>query len=116
MQAASTIERIRRKFDALGPARDERTRRHGAAAEAAELGRGGAPAVAAASGLSRTTITAGPRELRHRAEHPDAPTAPRARRPGAGPQRLTETDPGLLPAPGALVDPVTRGDPDCPLR
>jgi hypothetical protein len=116
MQAASTIERIRRKFDRLGPVMDERRRRHWAAAEAAELGWGGVSAVAAATGLSRTTITAGLHELRARAEHPDAPLAPRIRRPGGGPKGLTETDPGLLPALEALVDPVTRGDPDSPLR
>jgi hypothetical protein len=116
MQAASTIERIRRKFDALGPVMDERMRRHWAAAEAAELGWGGVSAVAPATGLSRTTITAGLRELRRRAEHPEAPASPRIRRPGGGPKRLTETDPGLLPALEALVDPVTRGDPESPLR
>jgi len=116
MHAASTIERIRRKFVALGPAMDERMRRHWAAAEAAELGWGGVSAVAAATGLSRTTITGGLRELRHRAEHAEAPTSPRIRRPGGGPKRLTETDPGLLPALEALVDPVTRGDPESPLR
>ena len=91
-------------------------RRHWAAAEAAELGWGGVSAVAAATGLSRTTITTGLCELRHRAEHPDAPTSPRIRRPGGGPKRLTETDPGLLPALEALVDPVTRGDPESALR
>src|SRR5262245_40429164 len=95
---------------------DERMRRHWAAAEAAELGWGGVSAVAAATGLSRTTLTAGLHELRHRAEHPDAPTSPRIRRPGGGPKRLTETDPGLLLALEALVDPVTRGAPDSPLR
>jgi hypothetical protein len=95
---------------------DERMRRHWAAAEALELGWGGVSAVAAATGLSRTTITAGLRELRHRAAHPDAPPSPRIRRPGGGPKRLTETDPGLLPALEALVDPVTRGDPESPLR
>ena len=116
MQDASTIERIRRKFDAVGPVMDERTRRQWAAAEAAELGWGGVSAVADATGLSRTTITAGLRELRYRAEHPDEPTSPRIRRPGGGPKRLTEADPGLLPALEALVDPVTRGAPDSPLR
>src|SRR5262249_3368008 len=116
MQDASAIERVRRKFDALGPVMDERTRRQWAAAEAADLGWGGVSAVAAATGLSRTTITAGLRELRHRAEHPDAPASPRIRRPGGGPKRLTETDPGLLGALEALVDPLTRGDPDSPLR
>jgi hypothetical protein len=95
---------------------DERTRRLWAAAEAAELGWGGVSAVATATGLSRTTITAGLRELRHRTEHPDALTSARIRRPGGGPKRLTQTDPGLLPALEALVDPLTRGDPDSPLR
>src|SRR5438270_6483831 len=116
MRDASTIERIRRKFDALGPVMDERMRRQWAAAEAAELGWGGVSAVADATGLSRTTVTAGLRELRERAEHPDAPLPARIRRPGGGPKRLTETDPGLPPALEALVDPVTRGDPDSPLR
>ena len=85
MQDAATIERIRRKFDALGPVMNERTRRQWAAAEATELGWGGVSAVAAATGLSRTTITVGLRELRQRAEHPDVPVSPRVRRPGGGP-------------------------------
>jgi Rhodopirellula transposase DDE domain len=116
MQDASTIERIRRKFDALGPVMDERMRRQWAAAEAAELGWGGVSTVATATGLSRTTITAGLDELRRRAEQPEAPIPARIRRPGAGRKCLTATDPGLLPALEALVDPVTRGDPRSPLR
>jgi Rhodopirellula transposase DDE domain len=116
MHDAHTIEQIRRKFDVLGPLMDERMRRQWAAAEADELGWGGVSAVANATGLSRTTITAGLRELRHRAEHPDDAVSPRIRRPGGGGKWLTETDPGLLPALEALVDPVTRGDPDSPLR
>jgi Rhodopirellula transposase DDE domain len=116
MQDAFTIDRIRRKFGALGPVMDERMRRQWAAAEAAELGWGGVSAVALATGLSRTTITAGLRELRDRAEQPDATRPARIRRPGGGGKYLTATDPGLLPALEALVDPVTRGDPESPLR
>jgi hypothetical protein len=116
MHDASTIERIRRKFDILGPVMDERMRRQWAAAEADELGWGGVTAVATATGLSRTTITAGLHELRQRAEQPDASPSSGIRRPGGGPKRLTQTDPGLLPALETLVDPVTRGDPDSPLR
>jgi hypothetical protein len=95
---------------------DERTRRQWAAAEANELGWGGVSAVAAATGLSRTTITAGLHELRYRAEHPEAPVPARIRRPGGGPKPLTQTNPDLLAALEALVDPVTRGAPDSPLR
>ncbi len=116
MRDTNTIECIRQKYLALSPVMDERMRRQWAAAEADELGWGGVAAVAGATGLSRTTITAGLRELRQRAEQPDAPVPARIRRPGGGPKRLTETDPGLLPALEALVDPVTRGDPDSPLR
>jgi len=42
--------------------------------------------------------------------------AGRVRRPGAGRRRLTDSDPGLLGALEALVDPDTRGDPQSPLR
>jgi hypothetical protein len=38
------------------------------------------------------------------------------RRPGAGRPRLTDSDPELLGALEALVDPDTRGDPESPLR
>ena len=40
----------------------------------------------------------------------------RIRRPGGGPRRLTERNPGLLRALDELVDPSTRGDPESPLR
>ncbi len=38
------------------------------------------------------------------------------RRPGGGRKPITETDPGLLKALEALIEPVTRGDPESPLR
>ena len=37
-------------------------------------------------------------------------------RPGGGRKTLTETDPGLLLALEALIEPVTRRDPQSPLR
>src|SRR5665811_667718 len=43
-------------------------------------------------------------------------TPGRVRRPGGGRKPLTETDPGLVEALEALVDPATRGDPESPLR
>ena len=94
---------------------DERMRRQWAAAEARDLGWGGVTAVARATGLSRTTITAGLAEL-------DLPPkrrsveAMRVRRPGGGRRQLTETDPDLLAALESLIEPVTRGDPESPLR
>lgn len=41
--------------------------------------------------------------------------AARVRKPGAGRQRTTETDPTLLPDLRALVEATTRGDPESPL-
>lgn len=115
MADARAIQSIRRKFRALRPGMDERLRRRWAAAEARELGRGGVTAVARATGLSRTTITAGCRELKLPVKQREQEAA-RVRRPGGGRRRLTETDPELLTALEALVEPVTRGDPESPLR
>jgi hypothetical protein len=115
MQDAKVIARIRRKFRALQPEMDERMRRQWAASEARELGWGGVSLVAAATGLSRPTITVGRREL----ELPPkqrATEAMRVRRPGGGRRPLSETDPGLLSALESLIEPTTRGDPESPLR
>lgn len=94
---------------------DERARRQWAAAEARELGWGGVTAVSQATRLSRTTITAGLRELELPAGQ-RAAEGTRVRRPGGGRKALTETDPGLLIALEALIEPTARGDPQSPLR
>jgi Rhodopirellula transposase DDE domain len=114
MHDAAVIERIRSKYQAMAPVLDERARRHWAATEALDLGWGGVTWVAAATGLSRTTIAAGQRELSDRPT--DATPSVRIRRPGAGRPYLVDSDLGLWAALDALVDPVTRGDPETPLR
>jgi len=116
MQDPAMIERLRRMFQALTPVLDERSRRQWAAAEAKELGYGGVSAVAGATGLARDTIRAGLRDLDYRARHPEEPTTERLRRPGGGRTPLAEADPGLVSALEALVEPLTRGDPESPLR
>jgi hypothetical protein len=115
MQDAQVIARIRRKYRALEPELDERRRRQWAAAESRDLGWGGVTAVARATGLSRTTITVGTDELTLPAKQ-RAAEAMRVRRAGAGRRPLAETDPGLLAALEALIEPTTRGDPESPLR
>jgi hypothetical protein len=116
MQDAAVIERIRVKFQTLDAVLDERSRRQWAATEAREYGYGGVTAVSAATGLARDTVVTGLRELEYRERHPDEPVAQQLRRPGAGRKRLTATDPTLAAALEALVEPLTRGDPESPLR
>jgi hypothetical protein len=112
------IEEIRSRYDALAPAMDERLTRLWAAGEARALGRGGIAAVTTATGILGKRIRYGMRDLAEIKRSPpdDTPQGQRVRRPGAGRKRLTETDPTLVPALEALIDPLTRGDPESPLR
>jgi len=115
MQDAQVISRIRRKYRSLSPEMDERLRRQWAAAESREIGWGGISAVSQATGMSRTTITAGVREL-ELSEKERVIEANRIRRPGGGRKSLRETDPGLIAVLESLIEPSTRGDPESPLR
>jgi Rhodopirellula transposase DDE domain len=108
---ASDDEILASKLAVLWPHLNERQRRLVAGAEARALGRGGVSRVARAAGVSRPTVQKAVREL----EAPVAPS-PRVRRPGAGRKRLVASQPGLVVALEALIDPDTRGDPESPLR
>ncbi len=116
MPDRATIRRIRSKYRSLAGMMDERMRRQWAAAEAIDLGWGGVSTVARATGLARNTIGVGARELEYRQAHPKAAVTVRIRQAGGGRKALTQIDPGLQPALEALVDPVTRGHPQSPLR
>lgn len=102
-------ELLRRKFAVTLPLLDERQKRIVLAAEASSLGRGGITAVARASGASRMTIHEGMKEL-------GVSLPGKVRAPGAGRKRAVDTQPGLLEALNALVEPGSRGDPMSPLR
>jgi Rhodopirellula transposase DDE domain len=116
MQDAAVVERIRVKYMALSPVMDERMRRHWAATEAMVLGWGGVSAVATATGLARNTVAAGVRELTGRDQDVHVTVDVRLRRPGGGRKPITTVDPQVLRALEELVDPVTRGHPESPLR
>jgi hypothetical protein len=102
---------IRRKYIALQAVLDERARRLWAAAESRSIGYGGDAVVASATGLTRTTIRTGRKEL----ESSGAPTG-RQRRPGGGRKSLVETQEGWAEALERLVAPMARGDPMSPLQ
>ena len=107
------VAAIKLRYDALSPVLDERSRRRFAAAEALAAGWGGIAAVSEATGIARSTIGYGLRELR--GDAPDSAFGG-VRRKGAGRKPLTQTDPTLLSDLERLVDPDTRGDPMSPLK
>jgi hypothetical protein len=111
----AAVTRLRRKYRVVAPELDERRRRQWAAAEAREVGYGGVSVVARATGLARSTIHAGLRDLRA-SRRQRVRAAERIRGAGAGRRPLTTSDPALLTALWALIDPTTRGDPESPLR
>src|SRR5581483_3492335 len=116
MSRDTTLETVRRKFELLRPSMNERLRRHWAASEAMTLQRGGVTLVAQATGLSRTTIWAGLRELRH-PEDALADDLPfeRSRHAGAGRPFVEEQDPTLVRDLEVLLEATTRGDPQSAL-
>ena len=101
---------IRRRWDAVSAKLDERGRRLFAAAEVRAAGRGGLAAVSGVTGLARSTILRGLKDL-------DGPALPRGRvrREGGGRRRLAVRDTTLLDDLRRLVEPATVGDPVRPL-
>ena len=83
------------------------------AAESAAIRRGGISAVSRATGVSRPVIRKGIAELKQAVS---PPPVGRVRRMGGGRKRAIERDPKLQQELERLLDPVTRGDPQSPLR
>jgi Rhodopirellula transposase DDE domain len=116
MSKSTTIEAIRQKYYLLSPLMTERMRRQWAACEAMSLSRGGIVLVAQATGLSRTTLWAGKRELQQQARLPPESIQPeRTRRHGGGRHLVEANDPHLLHDLEGLLESTTRGDPQSPL-
>ena len=107
--------KIAQRYELINWALDERLRRLVAAAEAKVLGHGGITAVAEATGVSRRAIHAGLKELESPTDG-TVPAASRIRRPGAGRKSIIEIDTTLATDLEGLIEPVTRGDPESPLR
>src|ERR1700686_2131820 len=97
---------IRQRWASVGSKLDERGRRVFAAGEARAAGWGGLAAVSSITGLARSTIERGLKDI-------DAPPLARGqvRRKGGGPRPLSERDATLLDDLKRLVEPVTLGDP-----
>jgi DDE family transposase len=104
---AAIAERYRLMRELL----NERSRRRWAASEARSAGRGGIAAVVRATGIAESTVRRGLEELEH-----EELEAGRVRRRGAGRPSVLDRDPELEKDLDRLIDPVTRGDPESPLR
>jgi len=78
------------------------------------MGFGGVSIVARATGVSRRAIRIGATELRQKPRAVGG--AGRVRRPGGGRKKAVHQDLTLLRDLEALIEPVTRGDPESPLR
>lgn len=108
------IETLRKKYDSLSPALSERSRRLWAASEALALGHGGIAMLERATGISRSTVVRGIREVRAGAQA-DLPSD-RNRRSGGGRKAAVQKDASLASDLDALVEPTASGNPETPLR
>jgi hypothetical protein len=106
------IETLQAKFAALAPALSERSKRLWAATEALALGHGGIALVERATGISRSTVVRGIREV----NSGETLGPERTRRPGGGRKSALDKDGTLLADLEGLVEPTASGDPDSPLR
>jgi len=101
---------IRARFTAVERDLNERSRRLLAAAEAQTAGYGGIAAASRATGIARSTIGRGLKDLAM-----PGSLSGEIRRPGGGGPTLIEKDPTLLENLRRLVEPATMGDPMRPL-
>jgi transposase len=103
---------IKKRFSVLSRLLDERSRRLVAGAESLALARGGISAVSRATGISRPVIRQGMAELKN----PNTALVGRIRKPGGGRKKIAERDTAVVADLEKLLEPVTRGDPESPLR
>src|SRR5271163_2147047 len=101
---------IGERYAAVRRSLNEWGRRLFAAAESRSAGHDGISASARATGVARSTIGRGLKDL----DNPAALSGV-VRRPGSGRPALTQSDPTLLEDPGRLPEPATLGDPMRPL-
>lgn len=107
-------EILSQKYKQIAPYLSEKLLRIWVSVEASVLPRGGVKLLSEITGLSRSTIHIGLHEI----SNPESCTTNtvRTRRSGGGRKKLQETDESLQKDLDNLIDPVTRGDPENPLR
>jgi hypothetical protein len=100
------------RYDAVSPNLDEKGLRLFAASEALAAGHGGIVAVSEVTGIARSTIGRGLKEL---AAQDNAPRQNRVRRTGGGRKAAVVKQPGLIEALTKTIQSAIRGDPEAKL-
>ncbi len=103
---------IRTRYDAVSPNLDEKGLRLFAASEALAAGRGGIAVVSKVTGIARSTIGRGLKELTAQEK---APPQNRVRRTGGGRKAAVVKQPGLVEALLKIIESAIRGDPEAAL-
>ena len=103
---------VKKIFEPMKNHLNERQQRLLVASMANAVGYGGISALSQITGMSRTTITIGCKELKTQKEY----DLHRVRREGGGRKKISEKCPAIMNDLETLVEPLTRGDPESPLR
>jgi hypothetical protein len=109
----TTNNKLQQRYNTLKHFLNEKQRRLYLGTEAQAIGYGGASEVSRQTGVSRRAIQQGIIELE---QEPDFIATARIRKEGGGRKRRVATDFTLKDDLEKLIDPVTRGDPESPLR
>ena len=105
-------EKLQLRYELVSPFLNEKQKRLILGAEAKSIGYGGVAKVSRATGLSRRAISEGIKEL----DNSESSLNSRIRKIGGGRKKEIEKDKTLRKDLDKLIDPVTRGDPESPLR
>jgi hypothetical protein len=107
---------ISKRYHQVKDSLTERARRLFVAAEAKAIGHGGISAAARATGMAKSSIGRGLKELAEiEASGSPGLEKTRSRRPGGGRKKVEDRHPELLDELNNLVEATTRGDPESPL-
>ena len=104
------INKLKLKLSEVLPFLDEKQKRVLAAAEARAMGRGGIQTIANITGMARQTIYRGQEDLENGKKYD------RVRDNGGGRKKLVAVNPKLIDQLEKLIEPVTKGDPQSPLK
>ena len=107
---------LKLKYAKLLPLLDERTNRLVLSADAISIGRGGIAIVSEISGVSRSTLNAGIKELESSSGIPNNSSNKNVRKAGGGRKATIIKDKKLIEDIEELVTPFTMGNPMNPLK